>query len=101
MVDLAQRRAEDFCSNCDFPLFWARSAVVLMAGDETGASLRRLPGTVGRAATASVACPHCGEPNSPAAVNCIRCGLPMVVIAPEPEPELVYYAPEAGTRTRA
>lgn len=91
MIDPAQRRAEDFCPNCDFPLFWARAAVVAMAGDATGASLRRLPGTVGRAATASVACPHCGEPNSPVAINCVRCGRPMVV---EPEPEPVYVAPE-------
>lgn len=87
MIDPAQRRAEDFCPHCDFPLFWARAAVLAMASDETGASLRRLPGTVGRAATASVACPHCGEPNSPVAVTCVRCGLLMVVAEPEPEPE--------------
>lgn len=87
VIDPAQRRAEDFCPHCDFPLFWARSAVVAMAGDATGASLRRLPGTVGRAATAFVACPHCGEPNSPIAVVCVRCGRPMVIEAPDPEPE--------------
>ncbi len=87
MVDLAQRRSEDFCRKCDFPLFWARGAVVPLSGEETGASLRRLPGTVGRAATASVACPHCGEPNSPTAIICIRCSLPMVIAQPEPEPE--------------
>ena len=87
LIDPAQRRAEDFCTRCDFPLFWARNAVVAMATDETGGSLRRLPGTVGRAATASVACPHCGEPNSPVAIICIRCSLPMVIVQPEPEPE--------------
>ena len=87
LIDPAQRRAEDFCARCDFPLFWARNAVVAMATDETGGSLRRLPGTVGRAATASVACPHCGEPNSPVAIICIRCSLPMVIVQPEPEPE--------------
>jgi hypothetical protein len=86
MIDPSQRRADDFCPKCDVPLFWARAAVVAMAGDATGASLRRLPGTVGRAATASVACPHCDEPNSPIAVVCVRCGLPMV-LEPEPEPE--------------
>lgn len=87
LVDPAQRRAEDFCTTCDFPLFWARSAVVPLSTDETGASLRRLPGTVGRAATASVACPHCGEPNSPTAIICIRCSQAMVIPEPEPEPE--------------
>jgi hypothetical protein len=86
-IEPAQRRAEDFCQRCDFPLFWARSAVVPLSTDDTGASLRRLPGTVGRAATASVPCPHCGEPNSPTAIICIRCSQPMVVLAPEPEPE--------------
>jgi hypothetical protein len=86
-IDPAQRRSEDFCHRCDFPLFWARAAVVPLSSDETGASLRRLPGTVGRAATASVACPHCGEPNSPTAIICIRCSQPMVIAQPEPEPE--------------
>ena len=32
MIDPTQRRAEDFCPHCDFPLFWAKSAVVAMAG---------------------------------------------------------------------
>ena len=95
-VDAGRRKSEDFCRNCDFPLFWARSTVVLASGEETGASLRRLPGTVGRAATAALMCPHCGEPNSPTAQTCVRCLLslhpveelppPPVYIAPEPEP---------------
>ena len=97
-VDMARRQAEDFCRNCDYPLFWASSTVIAPSGEETGASLRRLPGTVGRAATASLLCPHCGEPNSPAAEICIRCALslhpveipepePVVIVLPEPEPE--------------
>ncbi len=91
-ADPAQRRAEDFCARCDFPLFWARSTVVLPSGEQTGASLRRLPGTIGRAATASVPCPHCGEPNSPAAEICVRCSLTMHP-APEPEPVVVQAPP--------
>jgi DNA-directed RNA polymerase subunit RPC12/RpoP len=93
-IDPTQRRADDFCRRCDYPLFWARAAVVPLSGEETGASLRRLPGTVGRAATASVACPHCNEPNSPTALICIRCGRSMLPDPePEPEPEPVYVAP--------
>ena len=97
-VDMARRQAEDFCTNCDYPLFWARGTVIAPADQDTGASLRRLPGTVGRAATASLLCPHCGEPNSPLAEICIRCALsmhpveipepaPPPIVEPDPEPE--------------
>ena len=42
---------------------------------------------MGRAATASLLCPHCGEPNSPFAEICIRCALSMhPVEIPEPAP---------------
>jgi predicted RNA-binding Zn-ribbon protein involved in translation (DUF1610 family) len=94
-VDMARRQAEDFCRNCDYPLFWANSTVIAPSGEDTGASLRRLPGTVGRAATASLLCPHCGEPNSPAAQICIRCALSLhPVEIPEPEPVIVIPEPE-------
>lgn len=84
-VDMARRQAEDFCTNCDYPLFWARGTVIAPSGQDTGASLQRLPGTVGRAATASLLCPHCGEPNSPTAEICVRCALSMhPVEVPEP-----------------
>lgn len=104
-IDSAQRRAEDFCPQCDSPLFWARSVIVHDTGEQSGASLRRLPGTVGRAATAGVPCPHCTEPNSPTAVLCIRCGGEMnpapvaapVIMAPEPEPAPI---PEPEPTTR-
>ncbi len=97
-VDMARRQADDFCRRCDFPLFWARGTVIAPEGAESGASLRRLPGTVGRAATAALICPHCSEPNSPAAEICVRCALslhpvdipepePVVIAPPEPEPE--------------
>lgn len=83
-VEVTKRNSVDFCRNCDFPLFWARATVVSSFGEETGASLRRLPGTAGRAQRASVSCPHCGEPNTPTATHCIRCTLPMVIAAPPP-----------------
>jgi hypothetical protein len=94
-VDMARRQAEDFCRNCDYPLFWANSTVIAPSGEDTGASLRRLPGTVGRAATAALLCPHCGEPNSPVAQICIRCALSLhPVEIPEPEPVVVIPEPE-------
>ncbi|MGS0688168.1 hypothetical protein ACVBEQ_23920 [Nakamurella sp. GG22] len=86
-VDMARRQADDFCSSCDFPLFWARGQVIPAGGEDSGASLRRLPGTVGRAATAALICPHCAEPNPPAGEICIRCSLSLhPVEIPEPEP---------------
>lgn len=98
-VDFARREAAGFCGTCDFPLFWSRDRVVLPsngAQDESG--LRRLPGTAGRAALASLLCPSCREPNPATGVNCMRCGSLLhpvapepvvVVVAPEPEPEPV------------
>ena len=89
-VDLARRSATDFCRNCDFPLFWAKSTVILASEAATGASLRRLPGAAGQAGRPSVPCPTCGELNLSSAVVCIRCGGPMVLpemAVPEPEPE--------------
>ena len=86
-VNMARRSAEDFCRNCDFPLFWAKGTVIVPEDQETGASLRRLPGTVGRAATAALICPHCAEPNAPTAQICVRCALSLhPVDIPEPEP---------------
>jgi hypothetical protein len=92
-IQPGRRRSDDFCRRCDFPLFWARSAVITPFGENASASLRRLPGTVGRAATAGLSCPHCGEPNSPAALICIRCGGDMHPVAPPPPPPVVVYQP--------
>jgi len=92
-VQPGRRRSEDFCRRCDFPLFWARTAVISPFGEDASASLRRLPGTVGRAATAGIACPHCGEPNSPAALICVRCGGDMHPVVPPPPPPVVVYQP--------
>lgn len=89
-VNMARRSADDFCRTCDFPLFWAKGTVIAPDGEESGASLRRLPGTVGRAATASLICPHCAEPNAPSAEICVRCALslhPVDIPEPEPQPE--------------
>lgn len=99
-VNMARRSADDFCRTCDFPLFWAKGTVIMPEGQETGASLRRLPGTVGRAATAALVCPHCSEPNSPTAQICVRCALSLHPVdipepAPAPEPHVVFDPPPA------
>lgn len=98
-VDYARRDAADFCPVCDFPLFWSRDRVP--APDDLGSDgsgLRRLPGTAGRAALASLLCPWCTEPNPPSGELCVRCGEPLrpvaaapapVVEEPELEPEVV------------
>jgi hypothetical protein len=97
-VNLRRRESEDFCRNCDFPLFWTPSQVLIGHTDLSDDSLRRLPGTTGRAMTASVACPHCAEPNPVTAVTCVRCGLSMhvpVEAPPPPPPPPVYVPPPA------
>ncbi len=86
-VALNRRDSGDFCRNCDYPLFWVPSRIVL--GDGLGAgdqALRRLPGTVGRATIASLTCPHCSEPNPVTAVTCVRCGLSLRPEEPPPPP---------------
>lgn len=99
-VTLTRRESVDFCANCDYPLFWTPSKILVDRSGLSDDSLRRLPGTVGRVAIASFPCPHCAEPNQVSAVDCIRCGRPLhpvhfvppapVYVAPpppEPEPE--------------
>ena len=95
MVTLNRRDARDFCRNCDYPLFWTPSRVLTDANSgNNDQALRRLPGTVGRATVASLTCPHCAEPNAVTAENCVRCGLPLrVVAAPPPPPPPVVYVP--------
>ncbi|MEO6885186.1 MAG: hypothetical protein ABI232_02715 [Jatrophihabitantaceae bacterium] len=106
-VTVNRREATDFCRTCDYPLFWTPSRVyydnLARSADET---LRRLPGTVGRATVASLPCPHCAEPNALTAQICVRCGLsmyPVQELAPEPEPvyappppPAVYVEPDRG-----
>ena len=96
------RDAGAFCRVCDYPLFWARPARPEGEASESGEEgLRRLPGTAGRVALATIDCPSCTEPNPVSASICIRCGadlhpVPTVAVpipppppAPEPEPEPV------------
>lgn len=93
-VQRLERGANDFCSNCDYPLFWA-------ALDQTDAdtafagaglldpSVRRLPGLEGNIDDTGEPCPRCGEINRADALFCNRCGLefhPAPPPVPEPPP---------------
>jgi hypothetical protein len=106
-VQLNRRAASDFCSQCDFPLFWTPSRVEReRAAASNGESLRRLPGTVGRSTLASAPCPHCAELNVVSAAVCIRCGQSMHPVeappppppppAPLPPPPVIEVVPERG-----
>lgn len=105
-VALARRESTDFCTQCDFPLFWTPTKVVLASGDSDGESLRRLPGASGRVTVGSTPCPHCAEENLVTAEVCIRCGglmnpppapEPVLVLPPPPPPPLPEPEPEPGT----
>jgi predicted RNA-binding Zn-ribbon protein involved in translation (DUF1610 family) len=93
-VDYARRDAVGFCPACDFPLFWSRDRVVFPGSEgPEAAALRRLPGTAGREALASMLCPSCDEPNPATGLICVRCGADLHPVA-EPEPVLVFAEPE-------
>lgn len=100
-----RRSSEEFCAQCDFPLFWVPSSIpATTPGANSDATLRRLPGAGGRHRVGSKVCPECGELNPLGETHCLRCQseldpkpvappAPVVVVppppppAPEPEPE--------------
>jgi ribosomal protein L40E len=96
-----RRAAEEFCTQCDYPLFWAPSAIPMASpGSSNAATMRRLPGAAGRRQVGTRVCPSCGELNPLKGTHCVRCTaeldpkpvlpepVPVVqVIEPEPEPE--------------
>jgi ribosomal protein L40E len=95
-----RRAAEEFCSHCDYPLFWAPTAVAMASpGVSSETTMRRLPGAGGRQRIGTRVCHECGELNALSASYCIRCGTdldpkpepppppPPPLPPPEPEPE--------------
>lgn len=83
-----RRAADEFCTHCDYPLFWAPSSVPLVAGGpSTDSTLRRLPGAGGRMLIGTQVCPACGELNPLSVTHCIRCSADLDPPEPEPEPE--------------
>lgn len=85
-VAINRRESHDFCAECDFPLFWTPSQVVLGDAGAAGAALRRLPGTAGRAAIGALTCPHCTEANPISGETCLRCGGELHLAPPAPPP---------------
>ena len=91
-----RRSSEEFCANCDYPLFWVSSTVPsTVRGGNTDTTLRRLPGAGGRHRVGSKVCPVCGELNPLGGVTCLRCNAeldpkpappPPVVVTPPPPP---------------
>jgi hypothetical protein len=93
-METIRRHADEFCPDCDYPLFWAPTAITLTEGSESSDdTLRRLPGAGGRRTIGTLVCPTCGELNPIDGRFCIRDGSPLrpepeavVVIAAEPDP---------------
>jgi hypothetical protein len=94
-VTLNRREATDFCRVCDYPLFWTPSKILRDPSDRGDESLRRLPGTVGRATLAALACPFCSEPNALTAQTCVRCGRPLHPVEAPPPPQVYLPPPPA------
>ena len=87
-----RRSSDEFCPKCDYPLFWAPTAVPMATPGSTNlATLRRLQGAGGRQRVGTRVCPECGEHNPIAETHCIRCvaELDPKPVVPEPEPEPV------------
>jgi hypothetical protein len=88
-----RRAAEEFCEHCDYPLFWAPSAVPMASpGSSNAATMRRLPGAAGRRQIGTRVCPSCGELNQHKVTHCVRCTSeldPKPVVEPPPPPPVV------------
>ncbi len=86
-LTVIRRAADEFCTHCDYPLFWAPSSVPLsVGGPASDATLRRLPGAGGRMLVGTQVCPACGELNPLSVTHCLRCHTDLNPPPPEPEP---------------
>ncbi len=79
-----ERSAEAFCSNCDYPLFFA-TGMVQRVDEVSLDALNRMPGVAGRDRRTWTACPVCGELNPRDALHCLRCGAVLRPISIETE----------------
>ena len=92
--------ADQFCRECDYPLFWTRSTEFAESTPEesNGEGIRRLPGIAGLQDQASMSCPNkdCKEPNPVAEEFCVRCGTqlhPVTSVVIEALPESSFPRP--------
>jgi uncharacterized paraquat-inducible protein A len=89
-----RRSSEEFCSQCDYPLFWVSSAIpATTPGANSDTTLRRLPGAGGRQRVGSRACPACGELNPLGTTHCLRCNAELDPKPPPPPPKVVVAPP--------
>jgi hypothetical protein len=87
-----RRHADEFCAVCDYPLFWAPTAVPRPIDDPT-VSLGRLPGVSGRGQLPSRECWECHELNPLWEVVCIRCGRELELPEPPAPPDVIEAQP--------
>jgi len=99
-LDHPRPEANQFCRECDYPLFWARTTdfAVTAPSEGNGEGLRRLPGIAGLQDQASMSCPNkvCREPNPVAEEFCVRCGTqlhPVTSVVIEALPEQSFPKP--------
>ena len=79
--------ADNFCSKCDYPLFWDQVHVSVFSDDEhADGAHRRLPGVGGRDRVRMKACPACAEPNPIVNLHCMRCASMMELPIPIGDP---------------
>jgi hypothetical protein len=80
-----RRSGDDFCTHCDYPLFWAPTAET-RPDDNPAPRLGRLPGVSGRGQGISRECSECYEPNPLSEPFCTRCGREFDAPQVQPEP---------------
>lgn len=104
-LDELDRSYDEFCANCDAPLFFGgRSGPPEEAVADTGAlDVARRPGFDGRKVRLGERCPACQEPNKAEATYCRRCGADMrpapPAAAPPPTVDVPQTTPPPTTST--
>ena len=79
------RTADNFCSECDFPLFHSDLYEPEPAAFSEDARERN-PGVGGKLKGSWRNCPACGERNAASDLHCLRCGA-VLLLVPDPDTE--------------
>lgn len=78
--DLKDRRsANNFCSECDYPIFFDTQNESGVDATTDWAARNRSPGVEGRSKQNWRDCPVCGEKNERELLHCVRCGAVLLV----------------------